>query len=397
MVATTVLAILRFGGPVQTTSPEDLLSLLLAIALLCVVGLTRRTHVSVAWLATIGATSLATADLARYARLARPFLDDNEWRWMGIAISLGSLLAVGSALAYAASRPRLPGRRLTIDGLAIVIVVGGLASWAIANPDDAILIDSPIGALGVVTRSFLVLTLAFTALGVLGDLLPPADSARRRVALTHRGATIRSKSAQAAELQAFADELAPQVGRVPDGPPGRRADADRSRHPRRCRAGSPPDPCRRGARRPGRPPRCIPARRAGRCRGHRSSRMPSAAGDWEHVAVEWLAERVQRGSAMVTLEVAEPVADDADAGEPPADIMPLIRVAVLALSNVAAHAPESKATVRVRSEPSVVELSIVEDDGPGISDEALATARANGRRGMADLAAEAWRAARQSR
>jgi signal transduction histidine kinase len=63
-------------------------------------------------------------------------------------------------------------------------------------------------------------------------------------------------------------------------------------------------------------------------------------------------------------------------------------VAALALGNVAKHAPASDATVRVRAGRDLVDLA-VSDDGPGITDEAIATARANGRRGMADMAAEA--------
>ena len=68
---TVVLAGLRFGivGPTASALPPDkALPLLIAVAFLCVVGLTRRDHRSVAWLATIGAASVVTIDLATLLR-----------------------------------------------------------------------------------------------------------------------------------------------------------------------------------------------------------------------------------------------------------------------------------------------------------------------------------------
>ena len=393
---TVVAAALRVGivGPGSgVATPGDVLPVLIAVAMLCVIGLTRREHPTVAWLATIGVAFVVTIDIATYAREVTPVVDPVSWVWLSIAVSLAATLAVASAAAYGFSRPRLRAGRLGVEAtLVAVLVITGIAVWAIANPDVAAFdgrIAAGLGSLGLVTRAFLVLTPLFAAVGVVGDLLPAAERARRRVALTHRGATGRRERA-AAWLRAFVDELAPGRSRARWA-----AVTERTRIARDIHADVVP-----GLRQAlADAERGIPADRL-------AASLRDVLADIEAVganahpiqleigglvsALEWLAERVQRRSGIaVTLEVADPPADGAEAGAPPSDVSSAaFRVAVLALSNVAYHAPQSRSVVRVRSEPRVIELSII-DDGPGISDEALAMARATGRRGMADMAAEA--------
>jgi signal transduction histidine kinase len=393
---TAVVAAFRFGivGPgARVDSADDVLPLLIAAGLLCVVGLTRREHRTVAWLGTIGAAFVLTIDIATYAREVRLVVDPQEWQWLGIVVSLAALLAVGSAAAYGFSRPRLSTERLGFE--ATMVVLGALlliSYWAIQNPADLTIdgkTSSALGSLGLVTRSFLILTPVFTGLGLIGDMLPAADRARRRVALTHRGSVGRGEKA-GAWLRAFTDELAPGRSRARWA-----AVTERTRIARDIHADVVP-----GLR------QALTDAEHGVPAEQLAATLRDVLADVEAVgatahpiqleigglvsALEWLAERVQtRSGIAITLEVADPTTPASGDGEPPGDVSSAaFRVAVLALSNVAYHAPESHATVRVRSEPRCVELSIV-DDGHGVSNAALAAARERGRRGMADMAAEA--------
>jgi signal transduction histidine kinase len=105
-------------------------------------------------------------------------------------------------------------------------------------------------------------------------------------------------------------------------------------------------------------------------------------------ALEWLAERVEsRSRVPVELLVAEPTSPKP--GEPPSDVAAAaFRIAAFALDNITRHAPGCAAVVNVRAEAAAIDLSIC-DNGPGISQAGLANARAEGRRGLADMAAEA--------
>lgn len=102
--------------------------------------------------------------------------------------------------------------------------------------------------------------------------------------------------------------------------------------------------------------------------------------------IEWLAERVEdRSDVRVEIEVG---AGDAAGGRAPRDVeRAAFRVAQLALDNVVRHAPGATATVTVSASPAAVRLGIRDDgDGPAV-DEAAATR--GGRRGIADMRAEA--------
>ncbi len=101
--------------------------------------------------------------------------------------------------------------------------------------------------------------------------------------------------------------------------------------------------------------------------------------------VEWLAERVEDRSAVrVLIEVGAIEAD----GRPPREVeRAAFRVAQLALDNVIRHAPGATARVTVAASPSAVRLRIEDDgDGPPVDE---AAARRGGRRGIADMRAEA--------
>ncbi len=132
-------------------------------------------------------------------------------------------------------------------------------------------------------------------------------------------------------------------------------------------------------------------------------------------ALEWLAERTEdRSTVRVVIDVAEPdaaVADDAmagavtegrvaddggdddveDGGDPPIEVAAAaFRVAQLALENVVRHAPGAEARLAVATRSDRVRL-VIADDGPGIAPTAHRDAIAAGRRGLADMDAEAAR------
>jgi signal transduction histidine kinase len=389
---TSVLAIVRLGiaGPGSTfTSPPALVPILIAVALLCVVGLTRRDHRTAAWLATIGAAFAVTIDLATYARQIEPYVDDPTWLWLGIAISLGAMLAVGSAAAYAFSRPRLKAGQLGVEAtLVATSVIAAIAVLAIAGPTDLTLgPPSALGNLTLVTRTFLVLVPLLTALGVALDVLPAAERARRRVALTHRGTAPWTERIPPFG-RAFADELSP--GR-------RRARwavlSERSRFARDVHKDVVP-----GLR------QALAAAERGTPPDELAASLREVLADLEAVgetqhpiqleigglipALEWLAERLERRAYLrVTLNIGD--AGNGSAGDLPTDIAAAaFHIAALALGNVVKHAPESHASIDVRASAELVDI-IVYDDGPGISPESLAAASLNGRRGFSDMAAEA--------
>lgn len=106
-------------------------------------------------------------------------------------------------------------------------------------------------------------------------------------------------------------------------------------------------------------------------------------------AVEWLAERVEdRSDVRVEIEVEGEAAEPAPSLRPPRDVeRAAFRVAQLALDNVIRHAPGATTGIRVTVLPATVRLRI-EDDGDGPPIDEAAAAR-GGRRGIADMRAEA--------
>ena len=119
--------------------------------------------------------------------------------------------------------------------------------------------------------------------------------------------------------------------------------------------------------------------------------------------VEWLAERVEeRSEVRVEIEVGAdggsgaPAADGRGAAaadgsapaRPPRDVeRAAFRVAQLALDNIVRHAPGASVRVAVSASPAAILLD-VEDDGAGPPVDEAAAAR-SGRRGIADMRAEA--------
>jgi signal transduction histidine kinase len=246
---------------------------------------------------------------------------------------------------------------------------------------------SALGSLGLVTRTFIVLTSALTLLGLAGDALPAVDRARHRSA-TELPSTAPARARFLAWLRAFADELSPGRGRA------RRAVlAERTRVARDIHSDVVPELRR-----------VLADAELGVSAERLAGSLREVLDDVEAVgavqhpiqleigglvaALEWLAERVEsRSDVTVVLNVADSASGTV--GEPPSDVSAAaFRIAALALDNVARHASGRTAAVEVRAEAAAVDLSI-SDDGPGIREEALAVARSSGRRGLADMASEA--------
>jgi len=383
---------LRLGliGPAPAATLDDLVPVLVAAGFLCVVGLTRRDHPTASWLGTIGAATVVTIDLATYARGVRLTVDGDAWRAMSIGVSLAALLGTGASAAYAATRPRLPRAWAKAAAVVALVAVAAAAICASANPSDVTVTTatgSPLGSLGLVTRAFLVSVLALTALAAIADARPGADRATNLVAATYPAPiTLRDRArATIAWLRAFVDELAPGRARA-----RRAALAERSRLARELHADVMP-----GLRRIlAEAEREVPPEQLARSLravledveavGTRAHPIQLEVGGLVP-ALEWLAERVEaRSDVRIDLEIAEA----APASSPPDDVAAAaFRVATLALDNVVRHAPGSSACITVRAEGHRVEVA-VRDDGPGLSSNALTSALANGRRGIADMAAE---------
>ncbi|HET9756013.1 MAG TPA: ATP-binding protein, partial [Candidatus Limnocylindrales bacterium] len=362
-------------------------------ASLCVVGLAMRRHPTVAWLALIVALSTITVDLASFGRDHRADLGPETWRWIALTIVLSAICATSAAVAYAVDPARRAARPLRAAGALTVVVVFGVGAWALATPDPEIALTEParpLGDLVLVTRAFLITTLAFVVVGLLRDLRPAVERTTRRMA-SIRGRPRRPADAlgyAAAWIRTFGEELTP--GRAQQR---RAAIAERARIARDLHAVVVPDLRRalREAENVGSVDRLAASLRDALRRVEAMVETRDAIGleiGGLVAALESLAERVEdRSDVRVTIDVAE------SDGQPPASPPPLVaaaalRIAALALENVVRHAPSAQVRIVISSGPDRVALSI-EDDGPGISPGIERAALEDGRRGLADMATEA--------
>jgi signal transduction histidine kinase len=393
-VAVAALLRLQPGVDAVALTPDDLVPLLIAVAALCVVGLARQHRPTAAWLASIVALALATVEIAGVTRALRPSLDPDAWQWLSIALCVTAVLASMAAVAYAADPRRRLARWLPVVGGAVVVALLGTGVWALATTGHA---APPTGAdatslgnLSVVTRASLGSVVLFVGLGLLGDARPAAARARRRVAITRSTPDTPSERVDYAMtwVRAFLDESAPGRTRA-----HRAALSERSRIARDLHAD------------------VVPAVRRALAEAERDGSVEHLAVSLRDVlhevdalvgsehaiqlevggivpALEWLAERVEeRSTVRVTMNVED--WPDGRLGQPPMDVAAAaFRVAGLALENVIRHAPGSKATVHIRVGPERLRL-VIADDGPGLPAEAERTAASAGRRGLADMVAEA--------
>lgn len=391
VASTAALALVRGGVMVsgQATTPQAMLPLLVASALLCIVGLTVIRRPVVAWIAVIAVLSIATLDLAALARSIRPTLDGSSWLWLSFAICATAVFAAGTAIRYATDRHPPQGRWVPTLGMAAMVVMLVSSVWALAmlgEDDDTGVDASPLGSLTLVTRPFLATTLGFTALGLIADARPAARRASRRLAVERpRPSSLGDRIAYLSSwVRTFADESSPGRTRA-----YRAALQERSRIASDLHA------------------EVVPAVRRALAEAEQGGSVDRLAASLRDVladvddmvqrehatqlelgglvpALEWLAERIEeRSDIRVAIDV---VADGP--GRPASEVeAAAFRVAGLALENVARHAPGSSATVEIAAVPDRVDMEIT-DDGPGIRNEGTGVGAGRGGRGLRDMAAE---------
>ena len=383
------LGLIRAGVGRAAPSPDEMLPFLIAAAALCVIGLSARRRPTIAWLAIIGCVATITIDLAAFGRAQRYVLPAETWRWIALAIVLSAILSTSAAAAYAAHPEHRLRSWMPLFGVVAVLLVFGIGAWALATPDPSVGVDdtSSLGDLGLVTRAFLITTVALTLLTALGELRPAADRASKRLAIT--GATRRHSDGRiryaAAWFPAFVDELSPGKEQA-----RRAANAERARLARDLHAVVVPD-LRRAldeAQRAG-----SVDRLAGSLRDA-LQQVEAMMGSRDAIgldigglvpALESLAERTEeRSDVRVTIDVIDDTAGSP--GSPPREVeAAALRVATLALDNVTRHAPTATVRLEVTRQASCVRLAI-EDSGPGLH---LDTAAGSAGRGLVDMATEA--------
>lgn len=405
--ASLVLVILDIGirvavapamiAPVDASAggPEIALTPLLAVAALCVVGIGLRREASLAWLAAVAADAIVAADLTEVGLLVRDPSGLTSTAPLAATLCLALTTAVATAAGYAASPPRRLHRAVGWLGtvavgwlvVASILSVGAIVTGSVpqARQSAARVITLPV-------RWWQYAALGFVGLGILGDVVA-ADRRARRRALARSGAPAadgrfveRLTSRLDARVPPLLDELVPGRAAARDAA----TEAERTRLAAELHAEVVP-----AVR------RALEAVEAGGSVERLAADLRDVLGEVEGLlaqrrsivleelglvaGLEWLAERVEeRGSTRVTLDVV-----DASATRPPRAVeRAAFRIAGLALDNVVRHARDAAVAVSVLATPERVTLTI-EDDGPGIAAARPAEARAAGRRGLADMQAEA--------
>ena len=377
----------------SAVTPDAMVPFLVASASLCVAGLATPRHPTLAWLALIAALSTITVDLAGYGRDHRADVGAETWEWIALTIVLSAICATGAAVAYAIDPTRRVARWLGAAGVVTVVAVFGIGAWALATPDSELVLTEPtrpLGDLVLVTRSFLITTVAFVIIGLLGDIRPAADRTSRRLAAL-RGRPERPVDAvlyAASWIRTLGDELDP--GRANER---RAATVERARIARDLHAVVVPDLRRaiREAEQVGSVDRLATSLRDALRQVEAMVETRDAIGlqiGGLVTALESLAERVEdRSDVRITIDVVEPSRQRAGS-PPPLVAAAALRVAALALENVVRHAPTAQVRITVSIDADHVGLSI-EDDGPGVAPGVERAAIEDGRRGLADMATEA--------
>jgi signal transduction histidine kinase len=403
--STVVLAGARLAVPAPSAgavSPQAALPLLMASAATCVAALTVHRQPAVAWLSSIAALAIATIDLAAMARTGRGQMDQDAWHWLSIGLCLTAILASTAAVAFASERQRRLGSWVSSLGAGAIAWLMIASAWALGSADATLswLGDpSPLGSLGIVTRSFLVIASVFVGLGLAGEARPAIRRARRRLEVARpRPSTIVERLGwTAAWARLSIQELAPGRTRARQA-----ATAERSRIARELHA------------------EVVPALRRALAEAERGGSVERLAEGLREVmaevdglvasrhsivlevdglvpAIEWLAERTEdRSDVRVDIGVADdgpasgdPPPGDPPPGDPPADVAAAAyRVVELALDNAVRHAPGSHVSIEVESARTRLML-VVTDDGPGLAEGAERAAAGRGARGLADMRAEA--------
>ncbi len=380
-----------FGGPSPT--PSDLVPHLWGIGALLVLVLTRSWAPTLAWSASLVGATAAALGAVGLVREVRAAIGDGSVPALDALVVLALVVPVMIAAAYATADGRRP-------------VAVRAAAWATVLAVAAVLganfVRRTLGIdNGGMPEWLWLLTVAVLAtIGLARDLGPALVRSRARlVAGEARGD--RTGGALTA-MRVLVDELVPgrEAGRA------EAVETERGRLAADLHAEVLPSLRR-----------ALAEAEAGGTVERLAADLRTAVDEVELLllsrrsivleeigllaGVEWLAERVEeRSEVRIEIEVggdgpgsgdpgaATGVATGVAAARPPREVeRAAFRIAQLALDNVIRHAPGASATVEVEVHPASVRLA-VEDDGDAAPVDEAAAAR-GGRRGIADMRAEA--------
>ncbi|MEO5941254.1 MAG: ATP-binding protein [Candidatus Limnocylindrales bacterium] len=365
---------------------EAALPILVGAAAVCAALLIRRPAPSLAWLALIGGSLIASALPFERSRGADPLgLGAEAWSGLALQAAVAALVTLAMAARYAtrAVPPRLRGSLAVAAGawawLAVACVLTiGLIVTGRARPDPAFTwVDVATAPL----TYFLHLTLVVTVLGIVADVRAGMRRASDRGPTDAPGRTASGRAP--GNLRALA------IATLSELVPGQSAAAEATLAAERTRlAGDLHAVVLPGLR------RAIAEAESGGDPDALARRLRSIdlelerlmADRWPVVldafglvaALEDLAERIEAdGRLAVQIDVGR-VGDR----PPPAIERAAWRVAQIAVDNAARHAEASDVTVTISSEPERVVLAVA-DDGRGF-DPSVAGAVRVGARGLAD-------------
>jgi signal transduction histidine kinase len=376
---------LRVVNPFGVPPPDvsDWVPHLWAIAALTIVALTQTWAPTIAWSALIVGATAAAYGVEGIAREFRAVALQDPSPVLAILLTIALSIPPLVAAAYATAGAGRRTRSIDAAAWAAAIGLGALLIWALVRRA----LDAERG--GVPGWAWLGIIGILWGLGLARDLRPAV--VRTRTRLRTEGRPNRPGSAFVA-LRVFLDELVPgrEAGRA------EAAESERGRLAADLHA------------------EVLPSLRRALAEAESGGTVERLAADLRTAVdeveamllarrsivleemgllsgLEWLAERTEDRSAVRVQILVEPDASGAASGtgaRPPRDVeRAAFRVAQLALDNVVRHAPGASVAVRVAVAPGHVHVRIEDDaDGPAI-DEAAAARR--GRRGLADMRAEA--------
>jgi signal transduction histidine kinase len=385
LIGTSLLVRLAepFGAAPPTTS--DLVPHLWAIGALLVLVLTRSWAPTLAWSACLVGASAASLGAVGLVREVRALRGDVSVPVLDAFIVVALVVPAVVAAAYATADGRRP-RVVVAAAWGSVVVVGAVL---VAN-----LVRRTLGLEtgGLPEWVWLATIAVLGALGLVRDIGPALTRARRRLRAGEPGGDGGGGALTA--LRVVVDELVPgrEAGRA------EAAESERGRLAADLHADVLPSLRR-----------ALAAAEAGGTVERLAADLRTAVDEVESMlvarrsivleeigllaGVEWLAERVEeRSEVRIGIEVEGDGNSGADAAgasvRPPREVeRAAFRVAQLALDNVVLHAPGASVRVAVAVTPAAVRLA-VEDDGDGPPVDEAAAAR-GGRRGLADMRAEA--------
>ena len=378
---------LRVLNPFGVPRPDvsDWVPHLWALGALTVVALTHTWAPTIAWSALIVGATAAAYGVEGIAREYRAYTLQDPSPLLAILLTVALSIPPLVAAAYATAGAPAGGRRArSVDAAAWAGAIGlsGLLIWALVRRA----LDAERG--GVPGWAWLGIIGVLWGLGLARDLRPAV--VRTRARLRVEGRPNRPGAAFVA-LRVFLDELVPgrEAGRA------EAAASERGRLAADLHADVLPSLRR-----------ALAEAEGGGTVERLAADLRTAVDEVEALllarrsivleemgllsGIEWLAERTEDKSDVRVQILVDPDAS-ATAGtgaRPPRDVeRAAFRVAQLALDNVVRHAPGASVAVRVAVTPSHVRVRVEDDaDGPPI-DEAAAARR--GRRGLADMRAEA--------